>query len=471
MVKIQSNLNNFSFLNELKRLILSFEKTCGFPFFLDKNGILRPEIKNCPKCNSIVINNGYNQTTNKKAKKFGILPKKGKICCTKCDYALTIPKTILDNWLSKYDDWILANALSLRSKGLSISKITEHIFEMSILKVSSEYIRLKVQSAVNSIEKPQPKSESSGVIIHDEQFVKIKGVEMKRITQLDANNPNVYADILCINRLKETIEPICEKTKKMAKNIYAVVMDGFTGAHSAFIFVFGVHILMQFCLFHYAKNVKDAYKESVGYGKGRNILPLQHLIGFFNILNIFFDHEREIYYFRKLQVEMNAHIQRINKQFISFEKKQEWIEDLMKQYDKKALKYLREVKKARRRVKGIKLKLRTEEQAKILFEKAMLENEFPKNVKKQIKRLRKYWVNFTHCMRDCKIPPTSNKVEQLYSLTLNWIDKRNLQSEQEFYTRQKFSLLKRYGLNFIKEGTFSRFCETTFAMLLLFGIT
>ena len=74
-------------------------------------------------------------------------------------------------------------------------------------------------------------------------------------------------------------------------------------------------------------------------------------------------------------------------------------------------------------------------------------------------------------MRDSTIPPTSNKVEQFYALTLNWIDKQNLQSEDEFYTKQKFSLFKRYGLTFIKEGLFSKFLETTFAMLIVFGVT
>ena len=177
-------------------------------------------------------------------------------------------------------------------------------------------------------------------------------------------------------------------------------------------------------------------------------------------------------HFRKLQTEMNKHILRINKNSeTSLTKKQEWIEDLKKQYDKKAFKFLREIKKTRRRVNGIKLKLRTEEQAKMLFEIVKLENVFPKKVEKQLKRLERNWQNFTHCMRDSTIPPTSNKVEQLYSLTLNWIDKRNLQSEEEFFTKQKFSLFRRYGLTFIKEGLMSKFLEATFAMLLVFSVT
>lgn len=471
MVKIQSTLNNFSVLNTIKQMISEFETLCGFKLFLDKNGILRPDIINCPKCNYKIVNNGYNDSSNKKLKHHNIIAKKGKVSCSNCNWNISVPMKIFKNWISKLDDFILANALSLKAKGLSNSKITQHIVDMSIMNISSEYIRKKVNIALESIEKPCIQHKPSKVVVHDEQYLKIKGIEMKRITQIDANNPNIYYDKLHSDRLEETIKQACIELKNMVGQVRAAVMDGYTGAMKAFTSVF-IGIILQFCLFHFAKNVKDAYKETVGYGKGRSILPLQHLIGFFSILNIFFDHEREIIHFRMLQNEMDEHIERINKNhLVSLTKKQEWIRDLKEQYDKKALKFLHKIKKARRRVKGIKLKLRTEEQAKELFEKAKLENVFPKKVEKQLKRLERDWKNFTHCMRDLTIPPTSNKVEQFYSLTLNWIDKRNVQSEEEFYTKQKFSLFRRYELSFIKEGVALRFFETTCAMLLVFSIT
>ena len=170
-------------------------------------------------------------------------------------------------------------------------------------------------------------------------------------------------------------------------------------------------------------NVREAYKEEVGYGQGCSCIPLEHLIGFFSIMNIFFDHEREIYELRVLQKELNNHIERINKSSYDFNKKQEYIDNYKRNYDKKARLYLKDIRKARRRKLGIKLSLRTEEQAKELLEKAKLENVFPKKVQKQIKRLEGNWVNFTHCLRDKKIPPTSNKVEQYYAISLNWIEK------------------------------------------------
>lgn len=471
MVRIQSTLNNFSVLDTIKRAIFDFEATCGFKLYLDENGIIRPDIGNCPDCDNKLNNNGYNNSSNKWLLKLGISPKNGKVCCANCNWAISVPTKIFQDWISKFDEYILGTALSLRSKGMSNPKITEHISEMSIISVSSEYIRKKVNAAIDCIDKPNIQHKPSKVIIHDEQFVKIKGVDMKRITHLDANNPNIYYDDLHSDRLQETIELACEKLKQKAGQMRAAVMDGYTGAIKAFKLIF-VGILIQFCLFHFAKNVKDAYKDSVGYGKGRSTFPLQHLIGFFSVLNVFFDHEREIIHLRNLQQEMNEHIARINSnKNITITKKQEWIDDMMKQYDRKALNFLREVKKARRRIKGIKLELRTEEEAKKLFAKAKIENVFPKEVEKQIRRLERDWINFTHCMRDKSIPPTSNKVEQFYALTLNWIDKRNIQSEEEFYTKQKFSLFRRYGLSFIKEGLTSRLLEATLTMMFVFGIT
>ena len=188
-----------------------------------------------------------------------------------------------------------------------------------------------------------------------------------------------------------------------------------------------------------------------------------------SIINIFFDHEREIIHLRNLQKERNEQIERIRQTDYLFVKKEEYINDGKRKYDYKVAEFLRDVKKARRRKNGIKLTLRTEEQARELLEKAKLENVFPKQVQKQIDRLEREWVNFTHCMRDNTIPPTSNKVEQYYAITLNWVEKNNLQSEEQFYQKQKFFLMSRYKIPLFRPGIFMDFFKATFAMNLTFG--
>jgi hypothetical protein len=94
---------------------------------------------------------------------------------------------------------------------------------------------------------------------------------------------------------------------------------------------------------------------------------------------------------------------------------------------------------------------------------------FPNNAQKQVNRLEEKWEDFTHCLRDKTIPPTSNKVEQYYALTLNWIEKNNLQSVNQFYQEQKVSLIKRYNLPFLKKGICKEFMEMTFAFILAFS--
>jgi len=470
MVKIQTNLNNFSVANEIKSLFSDLQTEYGL--IINEHGVVVPDVKRCPCCKRELSRNGYNECKDKRAKGFGLQFKKGRLVCPTlgCRFVLNIPQSVLKQWFSQFMGFVESIILSLRAKKVSPTNIARHLRETHGISFSDEYIRQKIQELTNQIESPTSQEEPSNVVVHDEQFVKIKGIDFKRISAVDANNPNVYYDKLHTDRTEETMIKICRDLKKKLKKIRAVVIDGCTASKNAYEKIF-VGILIQYCLFHFAKNVRDAYKDEVGYGKGRSMIPLQHLIGFFSIMNVFFNHDREIERLRSLQKELNENIERVNNSNYSAEKKAEYAEDYMKKYDKKSSKFLRKIRNTRRRRKGIKLVLRTEEQARELLEKAKLENVFPKAVQKQIIRLEKKWVNFTHCLRYKTIPPTSNKVEQYYALTLNWIEKNNLQSEEQFYREQKFSLIKRYKIPLIKEGIFSNFLKTTLLMLLTFSGT
>lgn len=467
MVKIQTNLKNFSVFS---KILAFFSMLIPYRLFINEKGIILPELNKCPKCSSKMSKNGYNESKSHRAKAFGLSLKKGRANCSNpdCNFKINLSQSIFEKWFEKLAEFIQSAILSLGTKKMSCPEITKHLNDTLGISVSSEYVRTALIKLISKIKHPLKQFKPSGVIIHDEQFVKIKGVDLKRISSIDANNPNVYYDKLHPNRNEETTIRVCSEIRKIIDKLYAVVVDGCIASQNAFTKIF-TGILIQFCLFHFIKNVRDAYKEEVGYGKGRSCIPLNHLIGFFYIINIFFDHERELNFLRELQKELNRHIQRINSSNYSSSKKEEYIEDYNKKYDFKAAKYLKEIKKIRRRKYGIKLNLRTEEEAKKLFLEAKLNNVFPKKVQKQIKRLEKDWVNFTHCMRYEKIPPTTNKVEQFYAMTLNWVEKNNLQSEEQFYNQQKFALIKRYKLPLIKEGIFSDFLQMTFTLLAVFG--
>jgi len=468
MVKIQTNLNNFSVVEDINSLFSGSEDKYGL--IIDEKGVIVSDVKKCPCCKKSLSRNGYNKCKNKIAKEFGLQFKKGRLICPTpgCSFTLNLRQSVINQWFSQFMDFVESMILSLGTKKLSPAKIVQHIKETNGITFSNEYIRLKLKELAGSVDSPLPKEKSSDIIVHDEQFIKIKGMDLKRISAVDANNPNVYYDHLHSDRSEETMISICKELKKMLPKIRAAVIDGCAASKAAYEKVF-LGILIQYCLFHFAKNVREAYKEEVGYGKGKSMIPLQELIGFFSVMNIFFDHDRDIENLRNLQKELNESIERINASGYSAEKKEEYTEDYRKKYDKKASKFLRGVRNARRRKNGIRLILRTEEQAKELLEKAKQENVFPKAVQKQIDRLEKKWVNFTHCLRDATIPPTSNKVEQYYALTLNWIEKNNLQSEEQFYREQKFSLIKRYKIPLIRGGIFSKFLKTTLLMLMVFA--
>lgn len=462
---MHTTLNNFSVFDELFSNISNI-----FDIVITENGVIYANIKTCPLCSSSLSLNGYNKTTDRRAKRFGLNFKKGKRVCSNkdCGYSHSTSQVVFKKWFSSFSEHIESIILSLKTKKLSPRDIADHIEKTLQFPLSEDFVREKIKEIMKNVKKPSPQEISSRVIAHDEQFVTIKGIELKRISVIDANNSNVYYDDLHNDRTEETITEICKKIKEEINDLYAVVIDGHIASHNAYSKTFR-GILIQFCLFHFAMNVREAYKEEVGYGQGNACIPLEYLVGFFSIMNIFFDHEREIQQLRIFQKQLNENIERINKEAYSPEKKQEYITDYKKKYDKKAAMYLHEIRKARRRKNGIELTLRTEDQAKLLLEKAKLENIFPKKVQKQIKRLEKNWLNFTHCLRDNKIPPTSNKIEQYYATTLNWVEKNNLQSREQFYEHQKIAFLKRYRIPFFREGIFTDFMRKTFVLLRTFG--
>ena len=467
MMQIQTNLKNFSVFEDIFSIFSGLD--IDYDILID-GGVVRANRKRCPECESQLSLNGYNSCTDKHAKQFGLSLKKGKLICSnpRCTFSYNVKKEVFESWFSQFEQYIETIILSLKTKKLSPKEISEHIQETINQSFSEDYISDKIKKIIDYMEKPMPQEMPSGVIVHDEQFVTIKGEQMMRIAAVDANNSNVYYDNLQVDRKEETIVQVCEKIKEDIKELLAVVLDGHVASRSAYHKIFH-GILIQYCLFHFAMNIREAYKEEVGYGQGNSYIPLNHLVGFFSILNIFFDHDREIVALRNLQKELNEHVMRINTAKYSSIEKQKYIEDYKEKYDFKARQYLQEIRKARRRTKGIKLVLRTEQQAEELLQKAKIENVFPKKVQKQINRLEKNWKNFTHCLRNNKIPPTSNKVEQYYGTTLNWVEKNNIQSEKQFYDEQKLFLCSRYKISIFRQGIFFDLCKKTFLLLGIFG--
>jgi len=466
-IEMQTTLKNFSLSKDILR-VCSNAFDCDYDIFIDVD-MIRPEIKVCPKCKSKISYNGYNPSYKSITKNHYLHFKKGKIVCSnkKCNFQLNFSAKNINALLKPCRNFLKSILLSLKAKGLSSSQIASHLEEIYSISLSEESIRKEWISTLKDIEVPEYREKPSGILIQDEQFIKIKGKDVKRITIIDALNKNVYHDDLYDNRNEKTILAICEQLKKFQKP-KAVVLDGHRASKSAFEKVFD-EIKIQYCIFHYLKNVKDAYRDEVGYGKGKSCLSIKDLIGFFSIANIFSDHERELILLRNLQRELLQHIERINNSNYDIKKKIEYSKNFEIEYARKAREQLNRIRKKRRTKKGIKLRLRDEKEAKEKLKECKKFNVFPKKVQKQIKRLEREWENFTHCLRDKRIPPTTNKLEQYYALTLNWIEKNNLQSAAHFYLKQKVNLFRRYKQTFLMQNTFSDFISTFF--LLTYGFT
>lgn len=253
MINIHTTLNNFSVFEEL------FSCFSGFDIKITEKGVIHENITVCPLCRCSLSFNGYNNCTDKRAKQFGLNFKKGKLTCTtpSCAFSCSIKKDVLDVWFSKFEDYVETIILSLKAKKLSPQKIASHLRETLKYNVSDDYISDKIKKLIDNMKLPAPREIPSGIIVHDEQFVTIKGSKMMRISTIDANNLNVYYDKLHDDRTEETIIQICQKLKEEYGKFRAAVMDGHAASHTAYKTAF-CDILIQFCLFHYAKNVREA---------------------------------------------------------------------------------------------------------------------------------------------------------------------------------------------------------------------
>jgi hypothetical protein len=133
---------------------------------------------------------------------------------------------VVKGWFSAFVDHLESMIISLKTKKLSSTAIADHITQVQNFPICSETIRLKCKELLDNIQPPKPQKKCSGVVVHDEQFVTIKGVELKRISTVDANNPNVYYDELHANRTEETMIEVCKKLHRKIEELYAVVVDG-----------------------------------------------------------------------------------------------------------------------------------------------------------------------------------------------------------------------------------------------------
>ena len=269
---MQANLKKISIVEYLLDFFKSGSKTLTFRLHIDKNGIIRPILPCCPMCSESLSKNGSKEIDTKLTQAMGLEIRVGKVKCKNihCPFSYTLSSKIVHQWFATFKTVVDNISVSLRVQGLSSGSISTHIRDLYNITVSTEYVRKRLKILLDDLPLPEPQEKPSGVFVHDEQFVKIKGVDLKRISTIDANNKNIYYDKLHSDRGEETQTEVANKVKQKVSHCYAAVMDGLVAAHNGFLKVFCYRFLIQFCLFHFAKNVRDAYKEEVGYGKGRS---------------------------------------------------------------------------------------------------------------------------------------------------------------------------------------------------------
>ena len=309
MLSQQANLLNFSVSKDLLR---EFDSK-GHDLHIDEGGVVRPVLSRCPECGSPISDNGSNPVLDQRAVAFGLKIYKGRIACSNpdCSFSYCVSQDIVSGWLDELEEFLCLIIRSLGTKRLSSPMIGQHIREAFKIQISDEYVRLKLKEFTDSLNVPVLQFKPSKVMIHDEQFLKIKGKDIKRITGLDANNTNVYYDELYPDMTEKTLRLVARNIKTTMPDLFSVVIDGNSTSKKAFREEFGNNLLIQRCLFHFLMNFRKAFMDEAGFGKGRRMLPLDQLIAFISIGNIFFNHDRELHHLRELQAELDEATNRI----------------------------------------------------------------------------------------------------------------------------------------------------------------
>jgi hypothetical protein len=432
-------------------LINSQGKDYRKDLFLDKKGVLRQKSKMCqnPECRSAnVIRNGFHESGSFILEKLGMSLKVGQFECIDCGFRWSIDANEIYKLLGQFKEQIRNLAVEIKSNKTSLIKTAEIIESAVGKKYSHMSVSRWYKSRTSIMQEPTILNEiCSGYYAYDEQEVSAGGKRFQRLTLRDLMINQPVAEGLALDKSEESIQgflvrSLQDKAKK------ALIVDGDTMYPN--IIINDLKMDYQLDIGHLFVNIKKAFKEECGYTVGRKRLHLADELKKQEIFDIFYP-RKELLAFVKRGLEI---LSKIRDPVAKEEKDVELQKQLL------GLKLER--RKARRRkghVSEHKNYTLSEARKKFEFVKTLYQF-YPKSVQKLIDRIEKDWKHYILFLIDRNVPPTSNYIEQYYSSTLQWSDKkefRNKEQLNEFIRLERIKkagifseLLTKTGLNFIE---------------------
>lgn len=420
-------------------------------YFLDKKGILRQKERICAniECRSANIKwNGFHECGSFILKGVNMSLKVGQFECCDCGMRWSINADEIYILLEQFKEQIRDLAVEVKANKTSLIKTSELIETAIGKKYSHMTISRWYKGRTSALqERKISKDDCSGYYVYDEQAVKAGGKEFQRLTLRDLKIKQPVAEELSPGKTKESVEGFLIRSLADKPKV-AVIVDGDTMYPD--IITNSLKMDYQLDIGHLFGNIRKAFKDERAYGVGHKKL---HLMDDLNKQELF-----DVFYPRKQLIDFIKEGLR----WLSAIKNPEEKENKDIELQKRLLELKLERKKTRRRKDHIsEHKEYTLAQAKKKFDyvKTMY-NFYPKSAQKIIDRIDKDWKHYTLFLVDKNVPPTSNYIEQYYSSTLQWSDKkefRNKEQLNEFIRIERIKkagifseLLNKAGLNFIQ---------------------
>lgn len=377
------------------------------------DGKITPAHRECPQCNrgERVVHNGYHCVENSLIQSLGLSIKIGQLHCTKCNFYWSADNELIDQFIVEEKNYIKVQMMLCVRRGLSFRTAAEELGNSLGHKYSSQYLQELYDDAIKNIT-PQRSHEASGVYYYDEQFLLVNGEKVCRLTVIDAVHNEIILDVQTPNAREETIKGMLQKgLQGLPVEVFIVDMRQ---GYPKIIKELYPKAKIQWCIFHLFKLI---WKE-LGDEFGKSI-PLCQLYNTYAIFDIFFDHSRDLEKLKELLKRYQALKTEDPKKNLEIE------HTLRIEFGK----FVRNVKKERRRNKE-NIKRRTLEETEKKFQSVKkLSAFYPKELKKRIQYIEENWDKFTLFQHDSRVQPTSNGIEHYFAATLAKTHKKDFRSE------------------------------------------
>lgn len=406
MDRIETTLNNFSFIGELMGLL---PLTKGFE--LTKSSVIRAIHKpDCPHCGQRCKRNGWDKLTRKNM----VTLKVGKFRCPFCDLPVRSDLSFWERLIAEWEATLSNFFLRLADRDVALRAIST-LMDF-LVPMGKDSVLRRIVGAISKLVLPEMSAKYQ-IVHYDEQHPKKGRQQQYRLTLICAVSQKVIADELYDEKNYGIVHEFLTSHLDTDKET-VIITDDCPWYPGVFEDIWGNKVRHQLCILHLNKLiVQDC---------GR-VKSLQDMYNTYLLLSIFFDRSKELQFLEMLLKEQETVPQT-----------EEWLKHARKRFNR----FVRSLEKMRRR-ENRNLTLRTVHEAKDKLARLQQERQLlPKPLRKRLDYIETHWKQFTLFYEvDC--PHTNNIMENYFSASLKTHRKKQFRTDKGLNNKIILSRYKR----------------------------